>query len=159
MTFHWTPCTKGLIPFWGKLWVFGMVLMGFLGLLTRSMEDHCLALSVAKDWSLPRRLEYSSWSVLKSTTLSFKRYESSFLFGLFMIFPWVLSLLIPSWKCSLLVFSKSTFLSVRYESVRIDVFMLFVQIISNNKNTAYKNCKFGICNGSCCHSNCFEIIT
>ena len=79
--------------------------------------------------------------------------------GLFMIFPWVLSLLIPSWKCSLLVFSKSTFLSVRYESVRIDVFMLFVQIISNSKNTAYKNCKFGICDRSCCHSNCFEIIT
>ena len=64
-----------------------MVLMGFLGVFMRSMEDGCLVLGGVKDKSLAERLEHCNWSILKSIILSLTRYESSFLFGLFMVFP------------------------------------------------------------------------
>ena len=64
-----------------------MLLMGFLGVFTDSMADDCLVLGVAKDKSVAGRLEYSNCSILKSIILSLTRYESSFLFGLFTIFP------------------------------------------------------------------------
>ena len=62
-----------------------MLLMGFLGVFTDSMDDDCLVLGAVKDKSLAWWLEYCS--ILKSTKLSLTRYESSFLIGLFTIFP------------------------------------------------------------------------
>ena len=42
-----------------------------------------LVLGVKKDKSFVGRLEYSNWSILKSTIISLTQYESSFLFALF----------------------------------------------------------------------------
>ena len=50
------------------------------------MEYDNLVLDVAKDKLLAGSIKYSNWSILKSTILSLARYESSFLFGLIMIF-------------------------------------------------------------------------
>ena len=47
-----------------------MLLMGFLGAFTRSIENDCLVSSVAKVKSLAGRLEYSNRSILTSTMLS-----------------------------------------------------------------------------------------
>ena len=80
--------------------------MIFLGIFTDSMEDDCLVLGVAKEKSLAGRLEHSNCSILKSTISSLTRCKSSFLFGLFTIFHWIIKSLILSWRCSLLVFSK-----------------------------------------------------
>ena len=73
-----------LLISWGILGVSDMLLTRFLGVFTRSMWDDCLVLDVAKDKSLSGSIAYSSWSILNSTTLVLARYESSFLFGLFM---------------------------------------------------------------------------
>ena len=35
---------------------------------------------------------------------------------------------------------------------------MFAQMINNSKRIVVKNGKIEICNGSCCHSNCFKII-
>ena len=97
-------------------------------------------------------------SILKSTILLSTWYELSFLFGLFTIFSWIIRSLILSWRCSLLVFSKSIVFQVIINLVQISAFMLLLQMINNNKNIVVKNGKIDICNGNCCHSNCFEII-
>ena len=46
-----------------------MVLTGFLGVFTRSMEEDGLVLGAAKDRSLAGRLEYSNCLILMSTLL------------------------------------------------------------------------------------------
>ena len=91
------------ISFWGKSEDSGMLLMGFLGVFTDTMDDDCLVLGAVKDKSLAWWLEYCS--ILKSTKLSLTRYESSFLIGLFTIFPWIISSLILWSRCYLLLFS------------------------------------------------------
>ena len=101
-----------LISFWGRLGASGMILVGLISVFTRSMEDDCLVLGVAKNKSLTGRLEYSNYSILKSTILSLTRYGSLFLFKLFMNFPWIISSLTPSRRCSLFVFSESTVLFI-----------------------------------------------
>ena len=132
--------------------------MGFLVEFTRSLKDDCLVLGVAKDNSLAERLEYSNWSILKTyilslSVLSLIRYESSFLFGLFMIFH-KLSSLIPSMKMLfIIVFRIYRFYQFIINLVQIGAFMLFSQIINIRYNTFIKNGKFKICSGNCCHSN------
>ena len=132
--------------------------MGFLVEFTRSMKDDYLVLGVVKENLLTERLEYSSWSIFKTyilslTVLSLIRYESSFLFGLFMIFH-KLSSLIPSMKMLfIIVFRIYRFYHFIINLVQIDAFMLFSQIINIRNNTVLKNGKFEIFNGNYCHSN------
>ena len=72
------------MSWWGILGISGMVLTKFLSVFTRSVGYDCLVLNVAKDKLLFGSIAYSNWSILKSTILLLARYESPFLFGLFM---------------------------------------------------------------------------
>ena len=116
-----------LIFFWGKLGVSGMLLMGFLGAFTRSIENDCLVSSVAKVKSLAGRLEYSNRSILTSTMLSITWYESSF---------YDLSLNDKFINFVVNVFFASIFVIYRFYQfilnlVQIGAFMLFPQMINN----------------------------
>ena len=64
-----------LLYFWDYLGVSNRVLMGFLGVFMRLMEDACSVLSVAKDKLLVTRLKYSNevitaWKVSKYRVFS-----------------------------------------------------------------------------------------
>ena len=75
------------MSFSGKLGVSGVLLIGFPGVFTDSMDDDSLVLGVTKDKFSVGRLEYFNCSILKLAILSLTRCESSFLYVFFTIFP------------------------------------------------------------------------
>ena len=103
---------------------------------------------------LARRLEYSNWSISKSTILSLTRYESWFLFDLSLNYKFINSVVKVFFNCIFRIYSFYQFIINFFQ---IGAFM-FPRIFNNSRNTVFKNGKFEICNGSCCHSSCFKII-
>ena len=120
-----------------------------------------LMLGVAREKSLAGRFEYSNYSILKSTTLLLRRYESLFLFGLFMMFSWIINKFINSVVKVFLacIFRIYSFYQFIINLAQISAFMLFTKMINKSKNTVVKKGRIKICNGSCCHSNCFKVIS
>ena len=119
--------------------------MRYLGVFMRSMEDGSLVLRGTKDKSLAGRLEHCNWSILKPVILSLTRYQSLFLLGLFIVFPWNISLLILSRTCSLLVFSESTvFISLLQTLSKLARLCCFLKllIIAKTLSTRMKSSEF-----------------
>ena len=148
-----------LISFWGKLRISGVVLMGYLGLFTRSMKDDCLVLDVAKNKSLARRFKYQLISIEVNYTFINTIWiivSIWFVYDLSLNNKFSNSVMKVFLVC---IFIISHFYQFTINVVQIGLFMLLPQLILIIIATILvKSGKIEISNGSCCHSNCFKII-
>ena len=136
------------MSWWGILGISGMILTKFLSVFTRSVGYDCLVLNVAKDKLLFESIAYSNWPILKSTILLLARYESPFLFGLFMN-KLINSVVNVFFTC---IFRNYRFYEFIINMAKLVRLCCFAKLLIRVK-TLITKCEFEIGNGRCFHSS------